>query len=147
MENTNDGSRVVLFRGKPLFNNYFFVHGSLIISPFQHYIRVYRETYKHEEYVVEHKTIGQFTGFTDMKGFSIYVGDIVEFVSEKDPNVKCKAEICMANGCWSMKIMEAYDGYEAGDIAIILKRRNSGTIIDDVEVIGNIHGIPKKSTT
>jgi len=79
-------------------------------------------------YVVDEKTIGEFTGLTDKNVVDIYEGDIIEF--KKESRVDCVV----------VKYSKEY-GFEP--VQIPCDFDEIMPCMDDVELIGNIHQNPE----
>ena len=101
--------REILFRGKRVDNNEW-VYG---------YLRSYDEI---NNYYVDKKTVGQFTGLLDCKGNRIFEGDIL--YSEPDES----QEVFFINGSFAIKSSLTQE-------ALFLHNRN----LSYYEVSGNIH--------
>lgn len=118
--------REILFRAKR-FDNGEWVQGDLRQFEVGVYIESYTVDGSKLNYVVDPKTIGQFTGLTDKNGTKIFEGDIIKYfywygediaVVQYDKRL-CRFDIAV-NGChWNLDECETH------------------------EIIGNIHDNPE----
>lgn len=134
--------REILFRGKPVTGERYFVEGGAIQGVahelWQNSDRVYIMVFpkylpKPKLYEVIPETVGQYTGLTDKNGKRIFEGDVIECWSE---GVKARGTVQQNMGglwiiypAWQKRIMWGLCPNEDGST--------------DVEIIGNIHDNPE----
>lgn len=118
--------REILFRGKPTDNDEF-VYGYLMLSlcrrgGYYHMIMVPSQDLEKEDlrYIVDARTIGQFTGLKDKQGEKIFEGDILLLKSIIDDK-QFKIPVVFEDGTFCAK--------------------GSGLLCHnpDIKIIGNIH--------
>lgn len=116
--------REIKFRGKIEGGRW--VYGSLLDDGYSLIIRQKRD---YNIYLVNPKTVGQFTGLTDKKGVEVYEGDIVSVCT-----LGFNSEAFVTNVLWdkcSFKLANGRNLFYFG--------QSDFTKIDDAIVIGNIH--------
>lgn len=119
-------SRLIKFRGKHKLDGKWVV-GNLV-KMFGEWC-IQDPTDENNVYVVDRKTVGQYTGINDKNGVEIYGGDIVNRKSGCLGGKDITGEVKMLEGCWVI---------DSGSDAVSL-----WTECDFNEVIGNIHENPE----
>lgn len=127
--------RVIKFRGYNK-KNQKWIYGYYFVNRGKHFIvedGIANPQNTWEDYVVDGKTIGQFTGIYGNEGKEIYEGDIVECWSQGN---KARGEVkCRKDGLWYM-----YPAWQEKKMWRICPDDEG---YDDVNVIGNFHEHPE----
>ena len=118
--------REILFRGKRVSDGEW-LYGSLLQVNRKGATEccIHSDRYSH---LIDHATVGQYTGLTDKNGKKIFEGDIIE-------NIDGRAIVFFdKTPCgFYMRFLDAYD-----DTPL-----DMGEMWDETEVIGNIHDNPE----
>lgn len=81
--------------------------------------------------IVDYKTVGQYTGFTDKNGVKIFEGDIISYFNKDILN----SEVIYKNGCFMFRFLSEYTQR--------MRQSKQEPIFGNVsvcgEIIGNIH--------
>lgn len=94
-------------------------------------IHTYKEDGGYDrQYLVEARTIGQYTGMKDKNGVKIFEGDIIRFVNGQKK----------VNGEWADNELIYTVEYSKGAFCCV---SGLSEVLDAVEVIGNIHDNPE----
>lgn len=136
--------REILFRGKPLAEDYFdkwvfgdLRHGGYYIGDAEVYIANGSKGYLINQ-PVDPETVGQFTGLTDKNGKKVFEGDIVRVCL--DP------EICIGDVIWDSEIASYNIPFSNGKCVLPLDIFIAKNKVGDkvwIEAIGNIHDNPE----
>ena len=135
--------REILFRGKAIKQN----DGVTTEKPIKENIWVYSnltvgkiEGYKsdmignkHEIYLINSETVGQYTGLTDKNGKKIFEGDIVRYNQTDGAKWKGKTIICTGNVVYNAKTAS----FAIDSIDEIGSKNYDYFPIKNIEVIGN----------
>lgn len=141
MENT-------LFRGKRLDNGEWVYGFYMIIGSKRHYIFTEKfslptQGISFECYLVDPKTVGQYTGLVDMNSWQIFAGDIVRLTDEIT-NFVWLAIVRFGNpNCeysWGWQLEPIKECPSATDILMWVETEETGAFC---EVIGNIYDNPE----
>lgn len=117
-------NREILFRGKR--DNVKWVYGDLntIHEPNQIYIRCKDGT----NYLVNPKTVGQYTGFTDKEGIKIFEGDIISYFNKDFLN----SEVIFDKGAFMFRFISEFTQR--------IRQQKQDLIFANVEMCGKVIG-------
>lgn len=126
-------NRQILFRGKHLYNGEW-IYGDYHREGKTHYItkpQQYLREYAPIEFIVDGKTVGQFTGLTDKNGKEIYEHDIVRYYNDIEDELVISHVIYHKESCSFCVAATELCGYYIGLTAYW-----------QFEVLGNIFDNP-----
>lgn len=83
-----------------------------------------------EEWIVQKRTIGQYTGLKDKKGIEIYEGDILS----EDDKLLGVISVSLIDGISIQKTSTAWPIRD-----FVWDSELEGGVLNDIEVVGNIH--------
>lgn len=129
-------NREIKFRGKN--KKHGWIYGYYFVNRGEHFIvqdgKVENPLATYEDYIVDEKTIGQFTGLLDNNGKEIYEGDIVQLdyittIGKHRIGLSFEVKWCTQEGCWV-----GWDGF----VENTLQQTRKMFVVN-----GNIHDNPE----
>ena len=141
--------REILFRGKTIKQNdgvttgepikeNMWVYGNLTVGKIESYKNDMIGN-KHEIYLIDSETVGQFTGLTDKNGKKIFDGDIVRYNQTDGAKWNGKTIICTGKVVYNDKTAS----FAVNSIDEIGAKNYDYFPIKDFEIIGNVHDNPE----